>query len=70
VVRDGVKAEKRVTLEEMPREKGEGYDVIYNAVTSRGARLRTIVTRPKTGVFSGICGWKWMAFTAPTGWIF
>jgi pimeloyl-ACP methyl ester carboxylesterase len=47
VVRDGVKAERRVTLKEMPREKGEGYDVIYAAVTSHGARLRTIVTRPK-----------------------
>ena len=47
VVRDGVKAEKRVTLKEMPREKGDGYDVIYSSVTSHGARLRTIVTRPK-----------------------
>ena len=47
VVRDGVKAEKRVTLKEMPREKGDGYDVIYGSVTSHGARLRTIVTRPK-----------------------
>jgi pimeloyl-ACP methyl ester carboxylesterase len=49
VVRDGVKAEKQATLKEMPREKGEeGYDVIYGSVTSRGARLRTIITRPKT----------------------
>lgn len=47
VVRDGVKAEKRVTLKEMPREKGDGYDVIYSSVTSHSARLRTIVTRPK-----------------------
>jgi alpha-beta hydrolase superfamily lysophospholipase len=47
VVRDGVKSEKRVTLKEMPREKGDGYDVIYDSVTSRGARQRTIVTRPK-----------------------
>ena len=47
MVRDGVKAEKRVTLKEMPREKGDGYDVIYSSVTSHGARLRTIVTRPK-----------------------
>ncbi len=46
-VRDGAKAEKRVTLKELPREKGEGYDVIYSSVASRGARLRTIVTRPK-----------------------
>ena len=48
VVRDGVKAEKRVALKEMLREKGDGYDVIYSSVTSQGARLRTIITRPKT----------------------
>jgi pimeloyl-ACP methyl ester carboxylesterase len=47
VVRDGARSEKRVTLKEMPREKGDGYDVIYSSVTSHGARLRTIVTRPK-----------------------
>jgi dienelactone hydrolase len=47
VVRDGVKREKRVTLKEMPREKGESYHVVYSSVTSRGALLRTIVTRPK-----------------------
>jgi uncharacterized protein len=47
VIRDGVKAEKRVTLKEMPREKGDGYEVIYGSVTSHGARLRTIVTRPE-----------------------
>ena len=47
VVRDGVRGKKRVTLKEMPREKGDGYDVIYGSVTSHGARLRTIVTRPK-----------------------
>ena len=47
LVRDGVKAEKRVTLKEMPREKGDGYDVIYSSVTSHGARLRTIITCPK-----------------------
>jgi alpha-beta hydrolase superfamily lysophospholipase len=48
VVRDSVKSEKRVKLKEMPREKGDGYEVIYSSVTSHGARLRTIVTRPKT----------------------
>jgi pimeloyl-ACP methyl ester carboxylesterase len=47
VVRDAVKAEKKVTLKEMPREKGDGYDVIYSSVSSRGARQRTIITRPK-----------------------
>jgi pimeloyl-ACP methyl ester carboxylesterase len=47
LVRDGVRSEQRVTLQEMPREQGEGYDVIYGAVTSHGARLRTIVARPR-----------------------
>src|SRR5262249_23711362 len=47
MVRDGIKSEKRVTLKEMPRENGDGYDVIYSSVTSHGARLRTIITRPK-----------------------
>jgi pimeloyl-ACP methyl ester carboxylesterase len=46
-VRDGVRKENRVTLMEMLREKGDGYDVIYSSVTSHGARLRTIITRPK-----------------------
>lgn len=47
VARDALRREKRVTFREMPREKGEGYDVVYGAVTSHGARLRTIITRPK-----------------------
>jgi pimeloyl-ACP methyl ester carboxylesterase len=47
VVRDGVSRNLRVALKEMPREKGDGYDVIYSAVNSHGARLRTILTRPK-----------------------
>ena len=47
VVRDGVRTQNRVMLKETPREEGEGYDVIYSSVTSHGARLRTIITRPK-----------------------
>jgi pimeloyl-ACP methyl ester carboxylesterase len=49
LVRDGARMQKRVTLKEKPREKGAGFDVLYGAVNSRGARLRTIVTRPKAG---------------------
>ena len=49
VVRDGRRDERPVTLREMPREKGDGYDVLYASVTSHGARLRTIVTRPADG---------------------
>ena len=47
VVRDRVREERKVTLRPMPLETGEGYDVIYGSVTNDGARLRTIVTRPK-----------------------
>lgn len=39
-------SEKQATLPEMPRESIPGVQVIYGAVTSRGQRLRTIVTRP------------------------
>ena len=49
VVRDGARMQKSVTLKEKPREQDEGYDVLYGAVNSHGARLRTIVTRPKAG---------------------
>ena len=49
VVRDGIREERPVTLREMPREKGDGYDVLYASVTSHGARLRTIITRPEEG---------------------
>lgn len=49
VVRDGRREERPATLKEMPREKGDGYDVRYASVTSHGARLRTIITRPDDG---------------------
>lgn len=49
VVRDGRREHRPVTLEEMPREKGDGYDVLYASATSHGARLRTIITRPHDG---------------------
>jgi pimeloyl-ACP methyl ester carboxylesterase len=48
-VRDGTRQERPVTLKEMPREQGDGYDVLYASVTSHGARLRTIITRPDGG---------------------
>ncbi len=35
-----------VRLKERPREAGDGYEVEYGSVESRGARLRTIVTKP------------------------
>ena len=39
--------QEKVTLKGRPLEKSDAYDVIYGAVSSKGARLRTIVTRPK-----------------------
>jgi pimeloyl-ACP methyl ester carboxylesterase len=35
-----------MTLKERPRDRGESFDVLYGYVVSRGARIRTIVTRP------------------------
>jgi len=49
LVRDGGSLEKRATLKEFPREKDDLFDVSYEHVMSCGARLRTIVTRPKAG---------------------
>lgn len=31
-IRGGVRREQRITIREMPREKGEGYDVVYTPV--------------------------------------
>lgn len=38
--------DSKLTLKERPREAGDGYEVEYGSVESRGARLRTIVTKP------------------------
>ncbi|HJT77229.1 MAG TPA: alpha/beta fold hydrolase, partial [Gemmataceae bacterium] len=47
VVRDGARSTKKVTMREKPRETSDAYDITYGQVSSRGSRLRTIVTRPK-----------------------
>ena len=39
--------QEKVTLKGRPFERSDAYDVIYGAVSSKGARLRTILTRPK-----------------------
>lgn len=44
--RGGKKDEMTVTLKEKLREKGDGYEVIYDSVTNDNFRQRTIVTRP------------------------
>jgi pimeloyl-ACP methyl ester carboxylesterase len=46
VVREGKTEKKTVELRERPRKRGDGFDVIYDSVTSRGNRLRTIVSKP------------------------
>ncbi len=38
---------EHLTLKERPFEKSDDYEVIYDSVTSRAGRLRTIVTRPR-----------------------
>ena len=47
MVREGEKTTKQVTMREKPRETSDDYDITYGHITSRGSRLRTIVTRPK-----------------------
>jgi pimeloyl-ACP methyl ester carboxylesterase len=49
LVRDGKSVTKSVELKEKVRRKGDGFEVLYDSVTSRGHRLRSIITRPKDG---------------------
>jgi pimeloyl-ACP methyl ester carboxylesterase len=46
VLRDGKHITKPVELREKGRRKGDGFAVLYDSVTSRGHRLRTIVSKP------------------------
>jgi pimeloyl-ACP methyl ester carboxylesterase len=46
LVRDGQPRVLSMTLKERPRDRGDNFDVLYHHVVSRGARIRTIVTRP------------------------
>lgn len=51
---DGERVDKTVALRPLPFETSEAYEVEYGAVESRGARLRTIATRPPgDGPFPG-----------------
>lgn len=47
LVRGGETVTRTVTVRERPRESSDEFDVIYGSVTSRGNRLRTILTRPR-----------------------
>jgi hypothetical protein len=46
LVRDGQPIVLSMTLKERPRDRGDNFDVLYHHIVSRGARIRTIVTRP------------------------
>ena len=51
-LRDGAVQKKTVTLVERPRQKADGFDVIYDQVESQGKRIRVILTKPqKPGKF-------------------
>lgn len=47
-VRDGKRENKRVSMIERPKQKGDGFDVIYDQFDSQGKRIRIIVTKPKS----------------------
>jgi hypothetical protein len=46
IVRNGQRLTRSVALTERPRDHGDTFDVLYHHVVSRGARIRTIVTKP------------------------
>lgn len=49
IARGGKEQSLRMTLKPRPREKGsDDFDVLYESASSRGGRLRMILTRPKT----------------------
>jgi len=47
IERAGQRIERTIAVRRRPNETIEGHDVIYGEVMSNGARLRTIVTRPR-----------------------
>jgi pimeloyl-ACP methyl ester carboxylesterase len=47
ILRERNRTTVKLPLKERPREQDPAFDVLYGHVTSRGARLRTVVTRPK-----------------------
>lgn len=47
-VRAGKREEKTITMVERPKQKPDGFDVIYDQVESLGKRIRVIITKPQT----------------------
>lgn len=48
VIRKGKEEKVTLTIAEKPRDKGDNYDVLYDDVVSNGAKLRMLVSKPKT----------------------
>jgi uncharacterized protein len=48
LVRDGKRTTETLTLKGRPLETSDDFDVTYGSVESKGRRLRTIVTKPRT----------------------
>lgn len=46
-VRNGKRETKTVTLVERPKQKPDGFDVLYDQVESQGKRIRLIITKPQ-----------------------
>lgn len=54
-VRKGKRETKSITLQERPKQKPDGFDVIYDQVESQGKRIRLIITKPqKPGKFPSV----------------
>jgi hypothetical protein len=47
LLRAGGRTALSLTLQERPRDRGEGFDVLHRHAVSGGARIRLIVTRPQ-----------------------
>lgn len=48
VFRGGKREELTITMVERPKQKPDGFDVIYDEVESLGKRIRVIITKPQT----------------------
>jgi len=46
-LRDGKRETKTISLVERPKQKSDGFDVIYDQVESLGKRIRVIITKPQ-----------------------
>lgn len=46
-IRDGKEESVSVEIQPRPADKGDNYEVIYDHVVSHGARIRTLVSKPK-----------------------